>query len=333
MDKEIDVLYLGEKDVELTGLTMKETIEIIEKVFKAHGEGDVIVPAKITLDLQITGKYDTWGNAMPSYVGPWKMSGIKWAGANWNNPKRHGLPSIFATIILTDPETFAPVAIMGGGWITAMRTGAATAVATKYLARKDSETLCIIGAGYTARYQLMALNEVAKIREVRVSSRTKESREKFAEEMTKKLDLNVEPVATVEDAVRGADIVVTVTSADEPLVRYEWVKDGCFICALGSYQELEFTVIKSVNKIIVDHLEQTLHRGELAKWVAKGLISERDVYAELGDIVAGKKKGRESDEEKILCVPIGMGSEDIATSYRVYQIAKEKGLGQKLRWL
>lgn len=333
MNKEIEVLYLGEKDVELTGLTMKETVEIIEKVFKAHGEGDAIVPAKITLDLQTTGKYDTWGNAMPSYIGPWKMSGIKWAGANWNNPKKHGLPSIFATVILTDPETFAPVAIMGGGWITAMRTGAATAVAAKYLARKDSEILCVVGAGYQARYQLSALNEVVEPREVRITDINKEKREKCAKEMGEKLDLRIEPVAAVEDAVKGADIVVTVTSADEPLVRYEWINDGCFICAVGSYQELEFRVIKSVNKIIVDHLEQTMHRGELAKWVAKGLISETDVYAELGDIVAGKKKGRESDEEKILCVPIGMGSEDTATSYRIYQIAKERGLGQKLRWL
>jgi ornithine cyclodeaminase/alanine dehydrogenase len=151
--------------------------------------------------------------------------------------------------------------------------------------------------------------------------------------MTKKMDLNIRPASTMEDAVKGADIVVAVTSADEPLVRYEWIREGCLICAVGSYQELEFRVIKSMDKIIVDHLGQTMHRGELAKWVAKGLVSERDVYAELGDVVAGKKKGRESDDEKILCVLIGMGSEDMAMAGRIYEIAKERGLGQKLGWL
>lgn len=333
MAKMIELLYLAEKDVQFTDLTMRDTVEIVERVFEAHGQGDAIVPPKISLDMQITAKYNTWGNAMPAYVGPWNVSGIKWAGANWNNPEKHGLPSIFATIILTDPETFAPVAIIGGGWITAMRTGAATAVASKYLARQDSRVLCIVGAGYQAGFQLSALDEVLNLDEVRIADKREQARERFAEDMAKKLGLNVNPVATMEDAVKGADIVVTVTSADEPLVHYEWLKDGCFICAVGSYQELQFRIVKSVDKIVVDHLEQTMHRGELAKWVSKGLLSERDVYAELGDIVAGKKKGRESDTEKILCVPIGMGSEDLAVAKRIYDISLEKGIGTKLRWI
>ncbi len=333
MSKKVEILYLAEKDVESTGLTMKETVETIEKVFRAHGVGDVIVPPKVLLDMQITGKYDTWGNAMPAYVGPWNASGIKWAGANWNNPKKHGLPSIFASIILTDPETFAPVAIIGGGWITAMRTGAATAIAAKYLASSNAEVLCLIGAGYQAKFQLSALNEIFKPCEVRVADLDKYRRAKFASEMSERFSFKIRQVGTIKSAVQGADIVVTVTSADEPLVRYEWLKDNCFVCAVGSYQELEFRVIKSVNKIIVDHLEQTMHRGELAKWVSKGLVSERDIYAELGDVVAGKKPGRESDEETILCVPIGMGSEDIAVAHRIYELSMKKGLGQKLRWL
>lgn len=333
MSRKVEILYLAEKDVESTGLTMKETVDIIEKVFKAHGEGDVIVPPKVLLDMQITAKYNTWGNAMPAYVGPWNTSGIKWAGANWANPKKHGLPSIFATIILTDPETFAPVAIIGGGWITAMRTGAATAIATKYLACKEAEVVCLIGAGHQAKFQLSALNEILKPCEVRVADVDAHRRETFASEMSETFSFRIKQVATIKSAVQGADIIVAVTSADEPLVRYEWLKDSCFICAVGSYQELEFRVIKSVNKIIVDHLEQTMHRGELAKWISKGLISERDIYAELGDVVAGKKLGRESDKERILCVPIGMGSEDIAIAHRIYELSMKKGLGQKLRWL
>lgn len=333
MSRKLEILYLAEKDVELTGLTMKETVDIVERVFRAHGEGDVIVPSKISLDMKTTGKYNSWGNAMPAYVGPWGMSGIKWAGANWNNPKKHGLPSIFATVILTDPETFAPVAILGGGWITAMRTGAATAVAAKYLARRNARSLCIVGAGYQSRFQLAALKEVLKLQKIRVVDLRKDAREAVAREMSEKLSLEVSPVPTVEEGVRDADVIVTVTSADEPLVRYEWLKDGCFICAVGSYQELQFRVVKSMNKIVVDHLGQTMHRGELAKWVLKGLLSERDIYAELGDIVAGKRRGRELQDERILCVPIGMGSEDIAISKRIHELATEKGLGQRLRWL
>jgi len=214
-----------------------------------------------------------------------------------------------------------------------MRTGAATAVAAKYLARQNAQTLCIIGAGYQSRFQLAALKEVLKLEDVRVTDLRKDAREAVAKEMSDKLSLQIKPVSTLEEGVKDADIIVTVTSADEPLVRYEWLKDGCFICAVGSYQELQFRIVKSVNKIVVDHLEQTMHRGELAKWVSKGLFSERDVYAELGDIVAGKKKGREFPGEKILCVPIGMGSEDIAISKRIYELSTEKSLGHKLRWL
>lgn len=331
--EEVEILYLSEKDVELTGLGVKETIEIIKKVFRAHGQGNAIVPAKITLDMSITGKYSSSGNAMPAYVGSLKIAGIKWVGTNWSNPQRHNLPSLFATIILTDPTTFASVAIIGGRWITAMRTGAVTAVATNYLARKNSEIVCILGAGYQGKHQLLALNEVLKIKEVRIADIIREAREKYAEEMSQKLGLIVKPAEDIKEAVKGADVIVAATTADKPLVKYEWIKKGCFICAIGSYQELDYRVTKSMNKIVVDHLKQTMHRGELSKWFAKGLLSERDVYAELGDIVAGKKPGRESDIENILCVPIGMGSEDVAAAYRVYQLAKEKGVGQKLRWL
>lgn len=334
----VEILYLSEEDTASAGLTMKETIDIIERVFRAHGEGNALVPAKITLDLTVTGRYKSSGNAMPAYIGSEVtgedgICGIKWVGSNWENPQKHGLPSILGIIILTDPETFAPKAIVGGGWVTAMRTGGATAVAVKYLAKNESKVVCIFGAGRQGRYQLLALNEILEIEEVRIVDVIREAREKYAEEMGKKTSLKIKPVEDMEEAVTGSDILITATAANEPLVKREWVKKGCLICALGSYQELEYQLIKNVNKIVVDHLEQTMHRGELAKWVRKGLISERDVYAELGDIVAGLKKGRESEDETMLCVPIGMGSEDIATAYRVYQLATEKGLGRRLSWL
>jgi ornithine cyclodeaminase/alanine dehydrogenase-like protein (mu-crystallin family) len=335
---EIELLYLNEEETASAGLTMKKAIDIVERVFKAHSEGNALVPAKITLDLTATGTYNSSGNAMPAYVGSQVtggegICGIKWVGQNWENPRKYGLPSIFGTIILTDPETFAPRAIVGGGWVTAMRTAGATAVAVKYLAKNDSKVACIFGAGRQGRHQLLALNEILNMEEVRIVDVVKEAREKYAKEMSGKTGLEIKPMENMEEAVTGSDILITATTADEPLIKRNWVKKGCLICAIGSYQELEYQLTKSVDKIVVDHLEQTMHRGELAKWVRKGLISERDVYAELGDIVAGRRKGRESDEERILCVPIGMGSEDIAMAYSVYQLATEKGLGRRLRWL
>lgn len=148
---------------------MKEVIKLIEEVFKAHGEGNVFVPAKISLDMELFSEFKTWGNAMPAYFPSWKICGIKWIGGNFENPERHMLPSILGVVVLNDPETFVPLAILSGGWMTAMRTGAATAVAVRCLAKKDSKTACIVGAGYQGRYQLLALNEVLDLYEVRVN--------------------------------------------------------------------------------------------------------------------------------------------------------------------
>ncbi len=331
--RRIELLYLPEKDVEGAGLTVNEAIEIVEEVFRSYGEGTTIVPPKISLDLGVTGKYHGVATAMPAYVGPFNIAGTKWIGTNWSNAEKYNLPNYFSIIILTNPETFAPVALIGGTLVTSIRTGAATAVAAKYLARKNSEIVGIVGAGKQGTWQLLALNEVLKIEEVRIADVNKKAREKYAQEFHEKFDLNVKPVENVKEAVSEADVIVTVTNANEPLVKHEWIKKGCFICAVGSFQELEYRLVKAMNKIVVDHIKQTMYRGELAHLVRKGLISERDVYAELGDIVAGKKPGRESEEEKILCIPIGIGGHDVAVACRIYQLAMQKKIGQKLEWM
>lgn len=331
MTKDIEVLFLSESDCSSTGLTMKEVIKLIEGVFRAHGEGNVFVPAKISLDMGLFGEFETWGNAMPVYFPSWKVCGMKWIGGNFENPKRHMLPSILGVVVLNDPETFAPLAILGGGWMTAMRTGAATAVAAKYLAKKGSRTACIVGAGYQGRYQLLAMNEVLNLDEVRVNDIDKDRMKKYVDEMTEKVSLRVRAEPDLAEAVKGTDIIVLVTSAEVPLIKHNMIEKGCLICSLGE-TNLDFQATKSMDKIVVDHLEQSMHMGELAKWVTQGILSERDVYCELGDIMTGKKPGRESAEEKILTVLYGVASSDIAIASKIYNIAREKGLGTRLRW-
>jgi len=329
----IEVLMLSEKETEQVGLDWPEAIAIIEKVFREHGLGGVVVPTKVNVDTNIAGDFLSGGNAMPSFIEHLNIYGIKWITWNWANPKQ-GLPSVMATITLNDPATGAPVAIMGGAWITAMRTGAVSAVAFKYLGNKNSETLAVIGAGTQGRFQISAMNEVKKFKQIRLYDVRADARESLARDTSQKLGVDVKPVSSVKEAVEAADVVITVTTANEPLVKARWLKEkGVLLCSLGSYQEFDFASIKKANKIVVDHTEQTLHRGELGKWVQKDMLGPRDIYAELSEIVSGKKPGRTSEDENIFCVPIGMSCDDIALAHRIWQKAKSKDNNRIIRWL
>jgi ornithine cyclodeaminase/alanine dehydrogenase-like protein (mu-crystallin family) len=174
---------------------------------------------------------------------------------------------------------------------------------------------------------LRAFQQVFKLKEVRVFDIKEGATEKYREEMKAELGLNILPKKSYKDVVEGADIVCTVTIADEPLVRKEWLKKGTLVVSAGSYQELEPEVVLSADKIVVDNWAQTSHRGELAKLVEAGKLGQKNIHAEIGEILAGKKKGRERDDENILAVPIGIGSLDIACAFEVYQKASEKKIG------
>lgn len=328
----LDVLYISEKEAESSGLEIKETIDIAEQVFRAHGEGKAVVPAKLSLELKGVSPYITWGNAMPAYVATWDICGMKWIGANSNNPLQHQLPTLMGVIMLNDPRTFAPIAILGAGWITAMRTAAASAICAKYLAKEDAEKLCIIGAGVQGRHQLLALQEVLPLVEVRVYDTNVQALTRFVETVRVRSGVTLKPETDVEKAVRGSDIVVIAVSDERVFLKAEWVEEGMLICSLGE-TVMEYEALRKMDKIVVDHLEQTMHMGELKLWVERGLVSKQDVYAELGEVVAGKKPGRENAAERILAAPIGVASLDIATALRVYNLAKQKSLGQVIRWL
>jgi alanine dehydrogenase len=265
------------------------------------------------------------------------IAAVKVVNVHPENKEKYGLPTVMATIILMDPKSGFPLAIMGGTTITNMRTGAAGGIAAKYLARRDSRVVGFIGAGAQARTQLMGLLEVfGSFEEVRVWSRSVESRVKFRDEMMVKYGdkCRIISVDRAEDAVRGADIVVTTTPSRAPIVMGDWVRPGMHFNCIGAdvpgKEELDPSILKRA-KIVVDDWEQASHSGEINVPLSKGLLSKSDVWAEIGEVVAGKKAGRVSDGEITVFVSTGLAIQDAVTADLTYRRALEKGIGRKVK--
>ncbi len=332
MYNEVEVLLLSEEDVISTGLTMSQCMNLVEEVLKARANGQVLSPSKVFLDMRVISEHQCDADAMPAYVKYIDTCGVKWIGANWENRHKRGLPNVIGIVILNDPESFVPLAIMSANWLTAMRTGAATGLAVRELAKKGSKSLSIIGTGYEAKFQLMAINEVIKLDEVKVFDIDGDAMESFLRNANQMFHAEIIPCKSVKEAVEGTDLVVTVTSSRVPVLDEVTLLDTAnLVCSLGTYNELGEKLMRWFNKIIVDTREQTKSEGALADLFAKGLISNGDIYAELGEILTKRKKGRTSDDEKILCVLTGLGCEDVVVANIVYKIAKEKGLGRKFK--
>lgn len=329
----MDTILLSKSDIEQV-ITEKDVIEIVDKTFKGFGEGKVINPTKVGLDLGEMAKwppYQGFMNAMPAYVGWLDSAGIKWAGGFLGNTKL-GLPYISAMILLIDPTTGRFRAVMEGALITNMRTGAQTAVALKYLHNKKSIRIGLFGAGVQGHYQTMAISELFNIDELKVYDIKKKASEKFAKDMKDKVIGNIIIVKHPEEAADG-DAVICVTQSKDKFIRNSWIKPGTVLFPMGSYQECADNFILNTDKIIVDHIMQCLHRGALKELGEKGKITEKDIYATIGEIAAGKKKGRTSDSERILCVPIGTGAMDVAVATVAYRRVLEKGLGGKFNFV
>lgn len=332
-DQNFQFMYLTQEEVVSTGVDMASLVQIEEEHFRLYNESQIILPPKVVLDLgeRKRGRI----NALPAYVGgDIDVCGIKWVASFPHNPQRYRIPRANAFIILNDSHTGVPLAIMDGTYISAMRTGAVTGVGVKYLARKDSEVVAMIGCGVQARTQLLAIKAVlSRITEVRCYDVNNKTSEAYAEDMAQRTELQTKAVSSVEEAVTGADVIVTVTVADEPLVKNKFMKKGSLFVHVGSYQEEEDEVVFSSDKIICDDWQSVLHRRTpiLAKMYEQGKLKDSDIYANLGEIVNKKKAGRESDTERIFFLPIGMGSEDVIAAYKIYKRAREKGLGQPLK--
>ena len=302
-------------------LSMIEVLEVVENAFKLKVQGKAIMPCKIYLDLpQYHGDF----RAMPAYIDG--SAGLKWVSVYPDN-RQHELPAVMALIVLSDPNDSYPLAIMDGTHITNMRTAAAGGVAAKYLARKDSSVIGMVGAGKQAETQLLAIKEVlSEIKEVKVFSLSLEMSQQFAREMGKRLNLNVCPVETVE-AAADADVVVTTTYATSPVVLKRHIKPGTHINAIGAdaegKQELEAALLSDA-KVVVDDLEQASHSGEINVPLSHGQFKVEDIYCSLGEVVAGMKKGRENDAEITIFDSTGLAIQDIVCAKLVYEKARDK---------
>jgi alanine dehydrogenase len=247
------------------------------------------------------------------------------------NKSKHNLPGVFALALLSDPETGAPLAIMEADHLASMRTGAAGAIASKYLGRRESHSISFIGAGHLARNMLLAhIEQGFEIKSARVWSRSQTSSQSFSNEISKKYGFKVEHVDTPGKAVEGADIICCCSQSTEPRVMLQDLKEGVHINAFGTdspgKQELDQEILQK-SKIVVDSLEQCSLGGEIHKALRSGLISEKDIYAEIGQIVCGEKPGRDNDQEMTVMDATGLAVQDLIIFYEAYSRSLSKGVG------
>lgn len=311
-------------------LTMGDINQTVHKTFQGLGDGTIINPTKLTLDLGETGNYphyEGFMNAMPAYIGYQDIAGLKWVGGFLGERKKAGLPFITAMVLLINPHLGTFVAALDGTYISNMRTGSQTANALRYLVKKPSLTIGMYGAGEQARTNIEAIADLFDISALFVWNHRRSTAEKYAEEMRRFVKGEIHVVDDPKEASQ-ADVLITVTPAQEPIIKAEWVQPGTIVFPLGSYQEIEDELILQADKIIVDHVEQALHRGALKHLTDSGKLSEESVYTTLGELAIGKSEAGDLSQEITICIPIGTGAMDVAIAGEVYKLAREKGLGE-----
>jgi alanine dehydrogenase len=323
-----EVLVLSASDVRKLA-SMRDIIGAVEDAFKAFGKGtSKLAPIILTLVDKFEGEHEIKSGYVENYSIGAKII------TYYKNNRARGLPSLFGVIVLNDLQDGRPIAIVDGTYITASRTGAAGAVAAKYLARRDSHFVGVIGAGTQGRYQVAALNEIMEISSVKVYDKIPKSASDYVKEMSSKYKFRISQTDTPEFAVEDADIVVTVTPSTGPIVLNDWIREGTHINAIGAdspgKQELDPLIVPRA-KVVVDSIAQCVERGEIQTAVRTGLLKKENIYAELSEIVLGRKPGRQTAEEITLFDATGMAVQDITTAYTVYQLAKKRGLGTEVR--
>ncbi len=328
----LEILFLSKEDVDALHLGLGAIMDAIELGLRAHGERQVVMPSKDHLALDRSERH--W-NILKGYVGPIDVAGVKVIG-DFEQNYRFGLPSELALITLYRSDTGAPFAILDGTTLTWMRTGAVTAVGAKYLAMERPRVLGHVGARGTAWYNVPMLDQLFDFEEVRVTSRRPESRERFATAMSAQLGKPVLVKATVEETVRDADIIIDASRLvqAEVLVRDAWVKPGALIQPYGVEQSVEASLPLSVDKLVVDDWNQCQKSeyGQFAAMIRRGALHGEHVYGEIGEIVAGRKPGRESPRERILFWHKGFAISDIVLGHLAYETARAKGVGTTLSY-
>jgi ornithine cyclodeaminase/alanine dehydrogenase len=320
---EHQVLYLSRADVEKVNLPMKEIIGFLEKAFMEKGHGKVEMPPKPGIHTMP----DAFIHAMPAYIPSMRSAGIKWVSGYPENFKR-GLPYITGLLILNDVETGIPYAVMDCTWITAMRTGAASALSAKYLARPESATVGILACGVQGRTNLEALACLFPIQRAHAYDILPEAQEKFISEMSRKFKFEILGVKQPKQAVVESDLVVTsgpILKHPTPSIEKDWLRSGAYGSAVDFDSYWSGPALAQMDRISTDD------HAQFQYYKSVGYFQQTpDPYADLGELVAGLKPGRRDEKERTLAINLGLAMDDMAVAPEIYRRAKDKGLGMQL---
>ncbi|MBI4341080.1 MAG: ornithine cyclodeaminase family protein [Candidatus Omnitrophica bacterium] len=322
------VLVLTRRDVARVA-DLSTAIRVVRAAFISYARGQAVMPPKIYLPLPRGSDF----RAMPAYVERPAACGVKWVNVHPNNPRR-GLPSVMATIVLNDPATGEPLAVMDGSLITKLRTAAAAAVAAHTLARPDSRVVALVGCGGQADAQLLALAQLFHVRQVQVWGHRAGEAAAFCQRMRRVLRrVSWTACRTIRACVRSADLVVTLTPAHRPLVARAWLSDGTHLNAIGAdapgKQELDPRILREAT-VVVDDYEQAVHGGELNVPVRRGQFDPKRIHASLGEVLIGRRRGRRAPRELTVFDSTGLAIHDVALAAEVFRRARRQRLGCRI---
>jgi len=319
-----ELLYLSQADVEAVGLTMAEIIDSLDTAFREKGHGKTEMPPKPGVH---PGGNDNFIHAMPAYIPALKSAGVKWVSGFPENSQR-GLPYITGLLIYNDVHTGIPLAVMDCVWITGMRTGAATALSAKHLARPDASVVGVLGCGVQGRTNVEALNVLFPLTKVRAYDVDGSTVRKYAEEISRRFELEVIPVSTPREAISGCDIIVTagpILKTPHATIKAGWTDPGTFasLVDFDSYWHPE--AMAECAKFCTDDTAQLLH------YQGMGYFQNiPPIHADLGELVVGEKPGRQTDGEITITANLGLAIDDMAVAPLIYQQALKKDIGTKL---
>jgi alanine dehydrogenase len=324
------ILYLSNEDVKRV-LDLGRAIEITEQALRDHSEGRVIWSTPEDLAIKPEQGWQSWvtGCALSTEpVAGFRIRSIKAAGGSRDVSRAPRGPR--RILILSDRDGGEIRAIMDEDWCHAVRTAAAAAVAMRVLARRGAATMAMLGAGDTARAAVPVMAKVFQLKEIRVTSRTPESRQNYAREIGAEFGLNIRAVESTEEALSGADLVVSATTTSTPFVKDDWLAAGITVYSIGKNQEMESEFYKQADKFVVDSWAHCKNKSDMQRLLKEEFISEKDLYAELPALLSGNKPARESDTERIFIRAIGLVNQDISLANHIYHCAAAKRVGTVL---
>lgn len=324
------ILYLSNDDVKKV-LDLGRAIEITEQALRDHSEGRVIWSTPEDLAIKPDQGWQSWvtGCALAtSPVAGFRIRSIKAAGGSRDLSRPPRGPR--RILILSNREGGEILCIMDEDWCHAVRTAAAATVALRLLAREGTSRMAMLGAGDTARAAVPVMAKAFKLEEIRVTSRTPESRQNYAKEIGQEYGLNVKPVESTEEALKGADVVISATTTATPFVKEAWLQEGITVYSIGKNQEMESSVYKNCDKFVVDSWLHCKNKSDMQRMLKENYLTQNDLYAELPEILSGKKPARQADRERIFIRAIGLVNQDIALANYVYLAALQSGIGTRL---